>query len=666
MDSYQQNKHQVLSLIESCKMFAEAHEQPETAKRLGEAEQHLADGKLLVVVCGELKQGKSSLINALLEEPDLLPVDVDVATNLVCTLAYSVQENITVIIGREGAGSAQTISRSEIPDYVTEQRNRGNQRDAQMLIIETPNDKLKEGLVLADTPGIGSLNVQHTDITYGYIPKSDVTIFVSDAAAPLSSEELKFITGMIAPHCDNVIYVVTKTDNFPDYRAVVASNLLKLSQVLGRPTAEITICPISSRNKLDYLVSGDREDLQDSNFEIFEQALWDILSVRRGSILLARALSELGRSLAEMKGPLLIEWEACQQHNQNELDRLEGELRQARERHQALLENDAIWRTQLNRGLNVLQSELLESFGAGFRRIRANAERYLDDVVLVQSPEQIAGSLEVEIDALLTTITRDLSQSAAELQGRIETATGLDLNPFDAAPLALRTANVPARQIQLEKTGWWPKALEVTTKATFDGGAGVTIGSIVGGVVGGVVGALFGGVGAIPGVYIGSALGGLVGGLGGISSGVRHGLRQIDETDHHLAREKVKEQIEPYLEDTQAFCLKELNQMTRKLDVHMQEELMNQIRRAMKTAKRTLHSVKAARKLTAEQAAQRAHHLQEQLHHLGELQAAMDQTANVVMGPGPATGIPHTRSAGSSGQNNSGTSSGDHGGAQTQ
>ncbi|NER05229.1 MAG: hypothetical protein F6K17_22860 [Okeania sp. SIO3C4] len=55
-----------------------------------------------IVICGEYKQGKSSLTNALLNEPELFPVDVDVTTSLVSTITYGEREKIMVVLGKPG------------------------------------------------------------------------------------------------------------------------------------------------------------------------------------------------------------------------------------------------------------------------------------------------------------------------------------------------------------------------------------------------------------------------------------------------------------------------------------------------------------------------------------------------------------------------------------
>ena len=105
-------------------------------------------GKLFVVVAGEFKQGKSSLLNAFLNKTEIFSVDIDITTNLVSTITYGKDERVSVVLGESGKETIKQIAKSDIPDYVTEQRNVKNAKQAKMLTIESPNPQLKEGLPL--------------------------------------------------------------------------------------------------------------------------------------------------------------------------------------------------------------------------------------------------------------------------------------------------------------------------------------------------------------------------------------------------------------------------------------------------------------------------------------------------------------------------------------
>lgn len=627
MISFQQRKPQVLRLFNDAIALGRKRTDQAVIDQLTAAAKHLEDGKLLVVVAGEFKQGKSSLINALINEPGLFPVDIDITTNLVSTITYGQQETISVLLGERGKEKVQMIQRNEIPDYVTEQRNRSNARQARMLVMETPNSELKQGLVLVDTPGVGGLNVEHTEVAYAFIPNADAVLFVSDAFAPLSSKELDFVK-LISRHCQNLIFVVTKADAAEDYHTIVANNREKLSQVLATPN--LSIIPVSSRAKLSYLKSQDSEDLEDSNFAALEQQLWQLLNQQRGQILLGRALGELGRCLAELHLPLRSEWEAYQQHTQAELNRLEQQFEEARSRSQELLNNSAAWRTRMSDGLTDIRSNVMETFQAGFAQIRVQTEAYLEDDRLIDNPEQIAGLVEVDIDALVTQLGEELSHQAARLHAQLEASTGLNLNPYEVDVLTWEKGNCQSIA-QMQRAGWWEKTLSVTRSSMFNGTTGSTIGGLIGGVVGAGIGLLLGGIGAGPGAYIGSGIGAAIAGVSGLTTGARQGLRQIREQDRSLARREISRIIKPYIDQAQRSCNAALNETSKQLERSMRDELTTQIKRSQEVYERSLKSIQNSRRLSQEQATLKAAELSVPLQQVSQLQQATEALTKAVM-----------------------------------
>lgn len=128
-----------------------------------DARNQLLDGRLTAVTIGEYKRGKSSLAGALVEDPALFPVDADITTSLITSVEYAAEEQITVFLGEKESSVPQWITRDRIADFVTVQGNPGNKRAARVLRIQTPNERLKHGLVLLDTPGVGGLNANTRD-----------------------------------------------------------------------------------------------------------------------------------------------------------------------------------------------------------------------------------------------------------------------------------------------------------------------------------------------------------------------------------------------------------------------------------------------------------------------------------------------------------------------
>ncbi|MBE9224112.1 dynamin family protein [Phormidium sp. LEGE 05292] len=631
---YQQKKQETLTLVQSAITLSQNQGNQKFDRRLQDARKRLIEGKLLVVVCGEFKEGKSSLLNALLNEinDDLFPVDSDIATGIVTTISYGEQEKITVILGEPGKEEQIQIQRHQIDEYVNEQRNKGKQ--ARMLTIQAPNSQLKEGLVLVDTPGVGGLNTQHTGITYGFIPEADVILFVSDVKAPLSTDELKFLK-FITERCPdiipNIIFVATKIDANANYEEIVENNREKLSQVLKRSGKEITIIPVSSHIKLEYLRSKHLEDLEDSNFQALENELWQLLNQRGGYTLLMRSFGELGSVLKEMRIPLQAQLSACQQQSELEVKKLEQQFQKERERLAELETNNANWQRQLNRGLEDISVEISNQFQRGFAKIGTWANGYIADEKLLVNPAEIAALIERDIDTLMSALGRQLSQAASKLHFKIEATSGLNLNFVDSEYLDWEKTQLSTENIQIKQAGWWEKSLNATRSAMFNASAGSVVGGGFGAAIGGFLGSLLGGIGAIPGAVIGGKIGAAIGGVAGSASGVRQGLSQLRERDFASVRNKVTPMINQFISESRQLCNQSLTDAIRSLKRSMEDELSEQIRQLKQTCDRTIRSIQDTHRLTEQQKAEKIKALTIPLQTLEQIHKSVATLASAVI-----------------------------------
>jgi predicted GTPase len=623
VNTYQQQKKQISILFQQIQAIVQQNQRQDLAKTLSESAQRFTKGKLFVVVAGEFKQGKSSLINALINETNLFPVDIDITTNLVTSITYGQEEKVTVIIGEPGQGQAKTITREEIPNYVTEQENTNNSRKAQMLIIESPNPQLKEGLVLVDTPGVGGLNTEHTAVAYAFIPNADVILFVSDTEKPLTVKELEFVE-LIARHCKNFIFVVTKKDQ-GNYKEIISSNREKLSKTLNLPENEIDLIPVSSKTKLAYLKSQDLEDIEDSNFVALETKLWHILEQQRGNILTLRALVDLGKALAQIKTPIQVEWEACQQTS-SQIAEIEEKFQLTQQKLQNLSKNNAAWLTQLSDGLSDIKDEIFNQYKQRISKISSQAEAYLEDSKMLAHPEEIISKLEIEINSLIIGLTQQISNLSSDLQKKIRKSTGLNLKTFQTASLTENEENSYTFDTQrIKSTGLWEKTLNIAQNAGFKATTGAAIGSIVGSFVGAGIGAFFGGVGAAPGSVIGSQLGAFLGGCGGLVTGTKQAL----SSEQDKIKRQILPEIKKFIEQNQQLYYSTLSETIKNLQRSMRDELTTQIQQEKETCDRTLLSLKESKKLTQEQTTRKIAELKPILQKINSLEQQIEQLAQV-------------------------------------
>ncbi|MEZ5255504.1 MAG: dynamin family protein [Ilumatobacteraceae bacterium] len=176
----------------------------------------------VVCVVGEFKQGKSTLINALLGQ-HVCPVDDDLATSAITMVRFGDQPAATVRRTVDGRSEAVQIPIAELDEWVSEQGNPGNAKGVERVEIAVPSPLLKQGLVVVDTPGMGGLGAGHAAATLGFLPFADGLVFVSDASAELSAPEVDFLR-RATELCPTVIFVQTKIDLYPQWQRIMDLN----------------------------------------------------------------------------------------------------------------------------------------------------------------------------------------------------------------------------------------------------------------------------------------------------------------------------------------------------------------------------------------------------------------------------------------------------------
>lgn len=146
----------------------------------------LEDNNLEVALFGRVSSGKSSLLNALLST-DVLPVGINPITAVPTRLFYgkTLRAEVTFASGRQ-----ETVSLEEFAKLVTEQGNPGNLRNVARAVVEVPSPRLRQGIVLVDTPGLGSLAKRGAAQTLAYLPSCDLALLLIDAGTSLNEEDI--------------------------------------------------------------------------------------------------------------------------------------------------------------------------------------------------------------------------------------------------------------------------------------------------------------------------------------------------------------------------------------------------------------------------------------------------------------------------------------------
>jgi GTPase SAR1 family protein len=214
---------QALAVVDLAIKTARAYRREDLVSRLLNSKERVRDPSIRVLVVGEFKQGKSSLVNALLNA-DIAPVDDDVATSVPTLVRFAEQPTATAYREQEdGDPTPEDVAVDALPQYVSEAGNPSNERRLRSVEVGVPRKLLSGGLVLVDTPGVGGLGSVHSAITAAALPMADAVIFVSDASAEYSAPELDFLR-MARDATPNIVCVLTKIDFYPEWRKIDALN----------------------------------------------------------------------------------------------------------------------------------------------------------------------------------------------------------------------------------------------------------------------------------------------------------------------------------------------------------------------------------------------------------------------------------------------------------
>ncbi len=294
---YAREKQAVAEALRAVQAYFESQSREIAGETLRSLLSRLAEDRFNLVVVGQFKRGKSSLINALVGR-DILPTAIVPLTSIVTSIRYGPTER--ALVHREDGGPAFTVALSELADYVTERGNPNNEKKILSVEVEVPSAFLRRGFYLVDTPGIGSVYQANTATTYAFLPQADAVIFVTSIESPLTDNELSFVD-TIRQSVERVFFVLNKIDQASpaDQRDAITFVERLLRERLGTPA--LRLFALSARQALEGKISGEHRQVEQSGLPAFEEALATFLGTEREATFLRATLDRAHRLLVEEK-----------------------------------------------------------------------------------------------------------------------------------------------------------------------------------------------------------------------------------------------------------------------------------------------------------------------------------------------------------------------------
>ncbi|MDT7564311.1 MAG: hypothetical protein QOG76_2935 [Pseudonocardiales bacterium] len=365
-----------VALVDLALKATSAYGRPDLGKRLQATRSRLADPNVRVLIVGEFKQGKSQLVNALVNAP-VCPVDDDIATAVPTVVKYAEAAGVTLVReSQSDSGEPLPAQRTEVPieqlaQYVSEAGNPGNRHQLTYAEVGLPRRLLESGLVLVDTPGVGGLGSSHGAATMGALPRADAVLLVSDAAQEYTAPELEFLAAA-RQLCPNVACVITKTDLYPHWRRIVELDQGHLRVVGESPR----VFPVSSTLRLHALRTEDTALMEESGYvELIHYLQRDV--VGHADDLDRRSVSQDVLAVSQQLAASM-QSELIAQEDPEKAAGLIEQLKEAKQKADDLRQRSARWQQTLNDGVQDLTSDIEYDLRDRLRSVSREAEHVID------------------------------------------------------------------------------------------------------------------------------------------------------------------------------------------------------------------------------------------------------------------------------------------------
>ena len=171
-----------------------------------------------------------------------MPVDVLPATAVITRVGYGSRDRVVV---RRLFGEADEIPVTELPDYVTEQRNPKNEKRVALVEVELASLASYRGIRFVDTPGLGSIFAHNTRVSMDWLPKVGGALVAISMNQPLGEQDLRLL-GEVFRHTPEVVILLTKADLVTkrEREVVIEFTQWQIAQHTGR---QLLVLPFSIR-----------------------------------------------------------------------------------------------------------------------------------------------------------------------------------------------------------------------------------------------------------------------------------------------------------------------------------------------------------------------------------------------------------------------------------
>lgn len=263
------------------------------------------DEPFTLVILGDFKRGKSTIINALLGRP-LAPVNVAPETFTINEISYG-SPSIHAVLKN---GERMMLQKHEITREALEQLMPTLESPIDHLDIRDNAEILGE-IRIVDTPGLSDIEDLDEQVNH-YLMNADAIIYVASALLPFSESEQLYLASHIQPQRFGMLYVLVNMLDALSTRSDVDKIMERIAQKSEAIVPNAFVYGISAEEEFKRKcgvpsnVNNDFSDYYETEFLKFEVSLKRDIILQKDIIRKKRVLAMLDQMLRETHAKIRI------------------------------------------------------------------------------------------------------------------------------------------------------------------------------------------------------------------------------------------------------------------------------------------------------------------------------------------------------------------------